>query len=126
MTAGIGTDTTSIFPLTHLTWGLYSGLRAFVVCLGLIWDFAPAFHFSFWDASMSNVDVPLSFVSQPLRFTSQKQQPGKLARFKPHMLLSIQTHYKKARREAMSHYFSFFRVLSGFHPTKTKILATTD
>lgn len=81
MTADSGTDTASLFPLTHLTRGLYSGLRVFVVCLGVVRDFPPPFHFSSWGASINNVDVVLSCVCQPLRFTSQKRQPGELAPF---------------------------------------------
>lgn len=46
MTAGSSRDAASLFPLTHLTRGFYSGLRASVVCLGLVWDFPPCFHFS--------------------------------------------------------------------------------
>lgn len=126
MTAGSGTDAASLFPLTHLTQGLYSGLGAFVVCLGLVWDLPSTFHFSSWDASTSNVDVVLSCVCQPLRFTSQKQQPGKLAPSRPHTSLSIQTHYKKAKRGAISHHFYFSECFLIFHLTKTKILATRD
>lgn len=107
-TAGSGTEVASFFPLTQLTQGLYSGSRAFAVSLGLVSDFPPTFHFSSWDASTSNVDVARSCVCQPLRFTSQKQQPGELAPSRCHTPLSVQTHYKKARRGAMCHYFWVF------------------
>lgn len=103
MTAGSATEAASLFPLSHLTRELYSRLWAFVVCLGLVWDFPPPFHFSSWGASISNVDRVLSCECQPLWFTSQKQQPGELAPSRPHTPLSIHTHYKKARRAAMSH-----------------------